>query len=444
MKNDLDANVESDSDEYDKISDEDSNSGIVSTLTNEQVERIKQKLQMKKNQSKLDCRPADLDQDDFEFSDFSESEFDASDIAYDMLEEGIQVDGFTDKHSMPIHEERKKIVLKKRKQDYFEVLPEGWIEITHTSGMPVYLHKSTRVCTFAKPYYLGPGSARQHEVPISAIPCLAYRKELEKEKLQPINSLCEVNDEAADELTRTDEQTIHDSQRTETPESTKNENAKVSKKCPAFSAKVETVKANKKERSLNYLQLREYCGEVFEFQEITIRKFKTWADRRKHLQLRKMAQRPSLPEGTKLITCPMPKNKESSDTPGRNLRKEFVMNPAGKSSVCILHEFVQHTERVQPKYDFKELENASTPYSATVVINNMQYGIGYGSSKKQAKSEAGQLYGCVLFSIVDNQIYLISKTARATLEILIPDMRELSEGGKKPDSSTGDLSVNSF
>jgi len=36
---------------------------------------------------------------------------------------------------------------------------------------------------------------------------------------------------------------------------------------------------------------------------------------------------------------------------------EFVMNPAGKSFVCILHEFVQHAERVQPKYTFQELGN---------------------------------------------------------------------------------------
>lgn len=47
-----------------------------------------------------------------------------------------------------------------RDQDYFEMLPEGWIEVTHYSGMPVYLHKQARVCTMAKPYYLGPGSAR--------------------------------------------------------------------------------------------------------------------------------------------------------------------------------------------------------------------------------------------------------------------------------------------
>lgn len=49
--------------------------------------------------------------------------------------------------------------------------------------------------------------------------------------------------------------------------------------------------------------------------------FRTWADRRKHTQIRKMQQRPSLPEGTKLITCPLPKT-DSTDAPGgRNYRK---------------------------------------------------------------------------------------------------------------------------
>lgn len=88
------------------------------------------------------------------------------------------------------------------------------------------------------------------------------------------------------------------------------------------------------------------------------------------------------------------------------------MNPAGKSVVCILHEFVQHTERTQPKYIFQELgqfflfviwieanflfdktlENVNKPYSATVVINDMEYGKGYGSSKKEAKTEAGKYF----------------------------------------------------
>lgn len=45
-------------------------------------------------------------------------------------------------------------------QNHFDVLPEGWIQVTHNSGMPLYLQKNTRVCTLSKPYFLGSGSVR--------------------------------------------------------------------------------------------------------------------------------------------------------------------------------------------------------------------------------------------------------------------------------------------
>lgn len=90
-------------------------------------------------------------------------------------------------------------------------------------------------------------------------------------------------------------------------------------------------------------------------------------------------------------------------------KKQHIMNPNGKSYICILHEYVQHALKKQPNYEFKELENAATPYSATVSINDLKYGTGFGSSKKQAKSEA----------------------ARETLEILIPEMRDKIVAEKK-------------
>lgn len=45
-------------------------------------------------------------------------------------------------------------------ENHFDILPEGWIEVTHNSGMPLYLHKATRVCSMSRPYFLGPGSVR--------------------------------------------------------------------------------------------------------------------------------------------------------------------------------------------------------------------------------------------------------------------------------------------
>lgn len=247
-----------------------------------------------------------------------------------------------------------KTVLKKRGQDYFEVLPEGWIEVTHSSCMPLYLHKASRVCTMSKPYYLGGGSVRKHEIPISAIPCLQYRRELEKER--------QAGDKQGD------------------------------------SVGLETVQDHKKEKWLEAKEVEKYCRNLFEFVDITFPKFETWADRRKHNSIiREQRQRPSLPNDTRLITCSSSGNASS--------KKEFVMNPAGKSHVCILHEFVQHKEKVQPRYIYKELENAVTPYSATAEINGVPYGVGYGKSKKDAKEEA----------------------ARKTIEILIPCFKDLNE-----------------
>jgi len=48
------------------------------------------------------------------------------------------------------------------------------------------------------------------------------------------------------------------------------------------------------------------------------------------------------------------------------------------------------------------LENARYPYLATVILDGMQYGIGIGSSKKQAKLDS----------------------ARATLQILLPSVKD--------------------
>lgn len=90
------------------------------------------------------------------------------------------------------------------------------------------------------------------------------------------------------------------------------------------------------------------------------------------------------------------------------------MNPNGKSYICILHEYVQHAFKKQPTYEFKELENATKPYSATVSINDIKYKTGYGSSKKQAKTEA----------------------ARETLDVLMPDLREKIVDEKRANPGT--------
>ncbi|XP_076344510.1 microprocessor complex subunit partner of drosha [Tachypleus tridentatus] len=290
------------------------------------------------------------------------------------------------------HIERHKVVLKVRGHDHFDMLPEGWIEVGHNSGMPVYLHRQTRVCTLSKPYFLGPGSARKHDIPVSSVPCLHYKRELEKENETSLNIRSAGNEQDIEEESLSAAETIP-------------------------RAKVESLQESKKEQSIDPQNLHEYCSRLFQFQTITVRRFRTWAGRRKHQKMIKQRDRPTLPEGTKLITCPLPSAPDKGSLQTSGTKREFIMNPSGKSFICILHEYVQHAMKLQPRYIFKELENASMPYGATVIINDMEYGTGYGSSKKQAKSEA----------------------ARATLEVLIPQMKHVTIDNKKIDQEQQDV-----
>ena len=289
------------------------------------------------------------------------------------------------------YEEKEKLVLDEIGHNHFDVLPEGWVQVTHNSGMPLYLHKHSRVCTLSKPYFLGPGSVRKHEVPVSAVPCLQYKRALQEEQ--------------------------------EEKEKEKNKNqAPVVESCNLPSAKIETVQENRAAHSLDSEQLRNYCQELFRFKSIKVMRFQSWSARRKFTKSkkhRKQLERPTLPDGTKLITFPIVSaavsgntdSNEQENSGGARPPKHWIMNPSGKSYVCILHEYVQHALKKQPTYRFKELENAATPYSAVVCINDMEYGFGFGSSKKQAKANA----------------------ARKTLEILIPQMRDKISGDTNAD-----------
>ncbi|XP_037812348.1 microprocessor complex subunit DGCR8 [Lucilia sericata] len=383
----------------------------------------------------------------------------------------------------PKYEERFKTVLEEKRINHFEVLPEGWVQVTHNSGMPLYLHKKTRVITTARPYFLGTGSARKHAIPVGSIPCLNYRRaldeETEAEKRKAENAEKEANqtEVTSTEVTTTSSTTAgttnsaparcpfgftannNASSNTQTPAATsssetstntlseKNGNKenstdttttttttqdsstnpldkdKLRSLVPA--AKIVTVNENIQKESLTPDQFNQYCKKLFKFRVIRVLRFRSWNARRKFTKNRKNLkniQRPTLPDGTKLIKFPVLVPGDGKSNP--RARREWIMNPSGKSYVCILHEYVQHALKKQPTYEFKELENAATPYAATVSINDLKYGTGYGTSKRQAKSEA----------------------ARETLEILIPEMKDKITGVKQDKSAVAksnqkDLSV---
>lgn len=233
------------------------------------------------------------------------------------------------------------------------MLPEGWVKVTHDSGMPLYLHRHSRVCSVSRPYFLGPGSVRKHEIPISAIPCLNYQKALEKEKemIEQQRILKEEQEalanEQVDSTTGNTELSVSNGLSTllnlpSTRQFTASGNAAL---LPIPNAKIETVSENLKAQSLTTAQFTDYCKKRFNFKTIRVMRFKSWSARRKFTKNRKHIkhlQRPTLPDGTKLITFPVlntePVDPNSTATSHPRPKKEWIMNPNGKSFVCILHE----------------------------------------------------------------------------------------------------------
>uniref|UniRef100_A0A8C7DQ03 Microprocessor complex subunit DGCR8 n=2 Tax=Oncorhynchus TaxID=8016 RepID=A0A8C7DQ03_ONCKI len=295
-----------------------------------------------------------------------------------------------------------KTVLKSRGRPPTEPLPDGWIMTFHNSGIPVYLHRETRVVTWSRPYFLGSGSIRKHDPPTSSIPCLHYRKMKDREEREQngeVTPNAEVSPvkpgEEADSVERPDEP---DSTAQEDPTTVGlGEGQMAQGALGQVRAKVEVCK----DESIEIEEFRSYLEKCFDFEQVTVKKFRTWAERRQFNRdiKRKQAEseRPILPANQKLITLSV------SDTP---TKKEFVINPNGKSEVCILHEYMQRVLKVRPVYNFFECENPSEPFGASVIIEGVTYGTGTASSKKLAKNKA----------------------ARATLEILIPDfVKQTSE-----------------
>ncbi|XP_063820792.1 microprocessor complex subunit DGCR8 [Pseudophryne corroboree] len=300
-----------------------------------------------------------------------------------------------------------KTVLKSRGRPPTEPLPDGWIMTFHNSGIPVYLHRETRVVTWSRPYFLGTGSIRKHDPPVSSIPCLHYKKMKDNEEEQrnneiafarrPLESPCE---KSLEHQTEEPDSTAADSFASDDRETTGDI---AQGALGQVKAKVEVCK----DESVDVEDFRSYLEKRFDFEQITVKKFRTWAERRQFNRevKRKQAEseRPILPANQKLITLSV------QDAP---TKKEFVINPNGKSEVCILHEYMQRVLKVRPVYNFFECENPSEPFGASVIIDGVTYGTGTASSKKLAKNKA----------------------ARSTLEILIPDFIKQTSDEKPKDS----------
>ncbi|XP_025191992.1 microprocessor complex subunit DGCR8-like [Melanaphis sacchari] len=228
-------------------------------------------------------------------------------------------------------------------------LPKGWEKIDHDSDMPIYMNTETRVCSFSKPYYLGASSLKNHEIPVENVPCLNQK----------------LNNETYAASTST-----------------------TSNKCPL---------------TLSHDEYRNYCSKVFKFKNIKSYKFNSWAKRRQYirkqkadLKIKNLQTSTSIPTTSDYIV----KNNTNAFNP-ENL--QTLISLKGKSYISILHEYIQRVLKTSShSFMIKELENSKYPYLSIAIIDEIQYGIGTGSTKKQAKTNS----------------------AKATLEILLPSVKQ--------------------
>ncbi|KAH8871273.1 Microprocessor complex subunit DGCR8 [Schistosoma japonicum] len=124
------------------------------------------------------------------------------------------------KGKRPVMKEKRFVINDMVETVDFGLLPEGWLQLRHVSGLNIYLHRQTRVVTLSKPYSIGPCSVRHHRIPVSAIPCLAYRKangqifhvaeshEVPSRSTDPVNELHSINETECYPLEKPSEKSI--------------------------------------------------------------------------------------------------------------------------------------------------------------------------------------------------------------------------------------------
>merc|ERR1711990_221241 len=145
-----------------------------------------------------------------------------------------------------------------------EPLPEGWTIINHHCGFPLYFHKESRVITWSRPYYIGSSSVKNHKVPQTAIPCMAY---LKREASNNVDTQAKQNEKAIDQ--------------NEQPTNEKGEKNEEEGMCPISKVDAQMVKSD-----LNLIEskeLKEYICKRFEYSEVTGKKYKDHSAYRQHL-----------------------------------------------------------------------------------------------------------------------------------------------------------------
>uniref|UniRef100_A0A4X1URW2 DGCR8 microprocessor complex subunit n=1 Tax=Sus scrofa TaxID=9823 RepID=A0A4X1URW2_PIG len=293
-----------------------------------------------------------------------------------------------------------KTVLKSRGRPPTEPLPDGWIMTFHNSGVPVYLHRESRVVTWSRPYFLGTGSIRKHDPPLSSIPCLHYKKMKDSEEREQNRELApggEVSPAKPPGRSAELELPMEEPDSLGADSGPPDEKDTGAEAAPGALGQVKAKVEVCKDESVDLEEFRNYLEKRFDFEQVTVKKFRTWAERRQFNREMKRKQaeseRPILPANQKLITLSV------QDAP---TKKEFVINPNGKSEVCILHEYMQRVLKVRPVYNFFECARATLEILIPDFVKQT-------SEEKPKDSEELEYFNHI--SIEDSRVYELTSKA---------------------------------
>ena len=326
-------------------------------------------------------------------------------------------------------------------------LPDGWCEVFHTSGFPLYFHKQTRVVTLSRPYFLGSVSVRHHLIPIASIPCL-YMKKLQEEQDNVDGSSPSINElkcpfkktaeESVGRKRKRSEDDIEEGE-IESPRATPATNTEESS-TPVTTETSSSTRPPKPQQlpvSLQILtnstlddalqhntltsdELRSYCQRQFAFEQREFKFFPSLGDKWKYIRQAQMKRREmSTPADAQIIelqpltstdqsvvvsaslkttdTPPQPSLKVSkppsesthSNSNNNNTNKKVTIDLyPSKSPIALLQEYALKRLKAGVKYDWFTTDVSNSPFGCRVLVGDIVYGTGIGRNKRTAKLNA--------------------------------------------------------
>ncbi|XP_067937086.1 uncharacterized protein [Watersipora subatra] len=306
-----------------------------------------------------------------------------------------------------------------------EVLPEGWKELTHNTGMPIYCHIASRVVTWSRPYFLENRYAKSHDVPVCAIPCMIYRKiRDEQEKRQ---ETCQVsatsNPEQAATPNMSEQPSIPSKQpptssnseppnassqpTAEQSSATKPDTQEHGKDAPlpdSSSLDSVTVKTEPEETKANvsneehherFLPLsadefKNYCRSVFYFDTKEVKQFSSWKLRKEHEKKLKAEQKQLMlsKDATPRTIIPVTELPEEFQRDDRGkLKRDFIVINGTQTIVDIFHQYANWRSRKPPFVKIKAKDEGFECIIATSPLGDLM-GTGEGITRKLAKENA--------------------------------------------------------